>query len=124
MRTLLAPLAALMLASCATLQGPKPLSGADIVALAKNGKSAPDIIQELERTNTVLALQASDIVGLHEAGVPREVLDYLQRRQIDEIRWSDRYSYSYWYGGGGFYRPFAPCPWPPYRYPYRGGPWC
>ena len=123
MRALFASFLAVVLASCASMQGPKPLSGAEVVALAKSGKSTPDIIQELERTNTVLALQASDIVGLHEAGVPREVLDYLQRRQIDEIRWRDRYSYSYWYGSG-FYRPIGACPWPPYRYPYRGGPWC
>ncbi len=76
MRTLGFSLLLLVLAGCATLDGPPPL-------------------------------QASDIVALHESGVPKEVLDYLQRAQIDEIRWRDRYSQSYWYGPGY----------------YRGGPW-
>ncbi len=121
MRTLGFSLLLLVLAGCATLDGPPPLTGADIVFLAKSGKAAPEIIAELRRTGTVLPLQASDIVALHESGVPKEVLDYLQRAQIDEIRWRDRYSQSYWYGPG-FYRGWGPCPFPPPRY-YRGGPW-
>jgi hypothetical protein len=116
----------LLAAGCATLERPKPLTGADVVFLSKSGKTAPEIIQELKRTDTVLALQASDFLKLHEAGVPAEVLDYLQRAQIDEIRWRDRYSQMYLYGPGfgpGF--GWGPCPWPPYgfRRPYRGGPW-
>ena len=121
MRTLGFSLLLLALAGCATLDGPKPLTGAEIVILSNSGKTAPEIIEELRRTGTVLPLQASDIVALHESGVPKEVLDYLQRAQIDEIRWRDRYSRGYWYGPG-FYRGFGPCPWPPMR-PYRGGPW-
>ena len=111
----------LSLAGCATVDQPQPLTGADIVWLAKSGKSAPEIIEELRRTGTVLPLQASDIVALHESGVPDEVLDYLQRAQIDEIRWRDRFSQGYWYGPG-YYRGFGPCPLPPLR-PYRGGRW-
>ena len=111
----------LSLAGCATLDGPKPLAGADIVFPAKSGKTAPEIIEELRRTETVLPLQASDIVSLHDAGVPDEVLDYLQRVLIDEIRWRERYSQSFWYGPG-YYRGFGPCPFPPRR-GYRGGPW-
>lgn len=111
----------LLAAGCATVDHPKPLSGTDIVFLAKNGKTAPEIIEELKRTGTILPLQASDIVSLHESGVPKEVLDHLQRAQIDEIRWRDRYSQGYWYGPG-YYRGFGPCPFPPLR-PYRGGPW-
>ena len=111
----------LLAAGCATLERPKPLTGADIVFLAKNGKSAPQIIEELKRTDTVLPLQASDFLGLHEAGVPAEVLDYLQRAQIDEIRWRDRYSQMYW---SPLYRGFGPCPWPGAGlHPYRSGPW-
>jgi len=121
MRTLGFSLILLLVAGCATLDRPAPLSGAEIVALAQQGRTAQQIIEELQRTGTVLPLQASDIVRLHEAGVPEEVLDYLQRAQIDEIRWRDRFSYGYWYGPG-FYRGFGPCPFPPLR-PYRGGPW-
>ena len=121
MRTLGFCLILLFAAGCATLEQAKPLSGPDIVFLAKSGKTAPEIIEELRRTGTVLPLQASDILALHDAGVPNEVLDYLQRAQIDEIRWRDRYSQNYWYGPG-YYRGFGPCPFPPLR-PYRGGPW-
>src|SRR5512144_69494 len=78
------------LAGCAAMDRPEALSGAQIVA-------------ELQRTGTVLALQASDFVRLHEAGVPEEVLDYLQNAQIEEMLWRERSSY-----------------WGTY---YRGGPW-
>src|SRR3989304_9374358 len=76
----------------ARVHRPKPLTGADVVALAREGKTPQQIIEELKRTDTVLPLQASDFIKLHEAGVQPEVLDYLQRAQIDEIRWRDRYS--------------------------------
>ena len=121
MRTLGFSLLLLLSAGCATLDQAPPLTGADIVARARERKTPQEIIEELKRTNTVLPLQASDIVRLHEAGVPDEVLDHLQRAQIEEIRWRDRFSYGYWYGPG-YYRGFGPCPFPPLR-PYRGGPW-
>ena len=121
MRTLGFWLVLLFAAGCASFDRPKPLTGADIVSLAKSGKTPTEIIEELKRTDTVLPLQASDIVALHDSGVPNEVLDYLQRAQIDEIRWRDRYSQSYFYGPG-YYRGFGPCPFPPLR-PYRGGAW-
>ena len=113
MRTLGFWLILLLAAGCATLERPAPLSGADVVQLAKTGRSAPEIIAELQRTGTVLPLQASDIVALHESGVPKEVLDYLQRAQIDEIRWRERLLY------GPYYRGWGPCPFPP----RRGGGW-
>lgn len=112
----------LALAGCATFERPKPLTGADVVALAKEGKTPQQIIEELKRTDTVLPLQASDFLKLHEAGVPAEVLDYLQHAQIEEIRWRDRFSHNYWYGPG-YYRGFGPCPWPGRMRPYRGGLW-
>jgi hypothetical protein len=113
-------MSALLLAACASFEGPKPLSGADIVELSKNGRSPAEIIAEIQRTDTVLALNASDIVALHNAGVSSEVLNYLQRVQIDELRWRDRYWYGYGgYGYGGFYRGWGPCPFPA----RRGSPW-
>lgn len=110
------------LAGCATTERPKPLGGADVVQLAREGRSAKEIIEELRRTDTVLPLQASDIVALHEAGVPNEVLDYLQQAQIEEMRWRDRYSRMYM---SPTFRGFGPCPWPPSSVlrPYRGGLW-
>jgi hypothetical protein len=124
MRTLSFPLSLafsfllLLAPGCAMLEGPKPLTGAQVVELAKSGWTAPQIIEELKRTGTVLPLQASDMVALHESGVPNEVLDYLQQAQIEEMRWRERLSHSYWYGPG-LYRGFDPYPLPPRRRPRR-----
>ena len=102
MRTLAFSALWLLLGGCATLDSPPPLSGAEIVELARAGKTAPEIIAELQRTDTVLALAASDIVNLHEAGVPDEVLDYLQRVQIDALLWQERsMGWGAWGGWGG-----------------------
>jgi len=98
----------LSLAACATIESPAPLTGADIVFLAKNGKTAPQIIDELRHSDTVLFLQASDIVSLHDSGVPAEVLDYLQRAQIEEIRRRERQQLMYW---GPLHGGFGNFPW-------------
>ena len=123
MRTLGFSLLLLAFGGCVTVERLKPLTGPEVVALAKEGKSSRQIIEELKRTETVLPLQASDIVRLHESGVPDDVLDYLQRAQIDEIRWRDWYSQMY---RSPLYRGFGPCPWPyppGFGRPYGGGPW-
>ena len=123
MRILAVLLCVLMLAGCASVDRPKPLTSEELVALAKSGKTPKEIIEELKRTDTILLLQASDFLKLHEAGVPPEVLDHLQLAQINEIRWRDRYSHAYWYGYG---RGFAICPWPtlhPFPPSMRPGIW-
>jgi hypothetical protein len=107
-------LALALLSACATVSLPPPLTAADVVALTKQGRTPKEIIGELNRTRTVLPLRASDYVALHEAGVAKEVLDYLQLAQIDDIRWRERSMY--WYGPGfGPHFGWGPCPWP-----YRG----
>jgi hypothetical protein len=117
MRKLALLLSVALIAGCASMDRPKPLAGADIVMLAQSGKSAPEIIEELKRTDTVLPLQASDYVRLHESGVPDAVLDYLQMAQINDIRQRERYSIYQGYG------PF-PCTGPyGIARPYRSGPW-
>ena len=119
MRMKAALLSVLLLASCATLEkNPNPMTADDVIARAKSGMDAKAIIDELFRTDTVIPLNAAEIVRLHEAGVQNEVLDYLQYAQLQAIRWRDQ---SYWYGPG-FYRGFGPCPFPPPRL-RRGGPW-
>ena len=103
----------LLAAGCATVSVP-PMTATDVMAMAKQGKSAEEIIAELKRTGTVLPLRASDYVALHEAGVPDQVLDYLQLAQIEDIRWRERQLY--WYGP--YYdRYFG---WGPWHGPYRG----
>ena len=112
----------LALAGCATLEKhPNPMSADDVIARARTGASAKEIIAEIFRTDTVIPLSAAEIVRMHEGGVQNEVLDYLQQRQIEEIRLRDRFANSYWYGPS-LYRGFGPCPWPPSRR-HRGGPW-
>lgn len=123
-RTAAVILAVFAVGGCASIERPAPLTQADVIRLAKEGRDAKAIIEELMRTDTVIPLAASEIVRLHEAGVPTEVLDYLQRVQIDEIRWRERYSEMFWYGPG--YGGFYACPWPHLRGlgPFwRGGPW-
>ena len=121
MRKLAFSLLILFAAGCATLDRPKPLTREEVVALAKGGRTSQQIIEELKRTDTVLPLQASDFLKLHQAGVPADVLDYLQRAQIDEIRWRDRYSQSYWWGRG--YPGFFNCDWPSLDRRARGRGW-
>ena len=98
--------ALLLVASCATTPSPPQLGPAEIVALSKSGATAPQIIEELRRTNTVLMLQGSDFARLGEAGVPKEVLDYLYQQMIAEIRWRHSAIYApygpYYPGGSGF----------------------
>jgi len=108
----------LLLAGCATMDGSKQLTGADVVALAQEGRTASQIIAELQRTNTVLILQASDFVRLHDAGVPDEVLNYMQVAQIEELRWRDRMFWGPYYPSYGY----GPC-YGSRRWGYRGGAW-
>jgi hypothetical protein len=91
MRSLLAiVLVPFLLGACAAFAPrPEPLGKDDLVRMARSGASAQVIIERLESTGTVLFLGGSDIVRLHREGVPEEVLDWLQRRQIDEIRRRD-----------------------------------
>src|SRR4029077_9880440 len=111
----------LMLAGCSTLEKhPNPLTPDDLIARAKSGATAKAMIDEIFYTDTLIALNAAETVRLHDAGVPDEVLDYLQQRQLEELRWRDR-SFNYWYGPG-FYRGVGPCPFGPPRR-FRGGPW-
>src|SRR5262245_8971400 len=101
-------LIALTLAACATV-GPPQLTGAQTVGRSKGGPTARQIIEELKRTNTVLFLSASDVVRLHEAGVPNEVLDFLQQQAYYEMRWRAYQDQQFWYGP--FYRGYGwgPC---------------
>ena len=96
--------ATLLAAGCATTPSPPPLGETEIVTLAKSGATAPQIIEELQRTHTVLMLQGSDFARLGQQGVPKEVLDYLYQQMIAEIRWRDSALYAPYgpfYGGPG-----------------------
>jgi hypothetical protein len=87
-RNLFAVLAAIALAGGCATTGPRPapLAREDIVLLAKSGATAPQIVERLRETGTVLELSATDILQMSESGVPREALDYLQAVQIADLR--------------------------------------
>ncbi|OGA73970.1 MAG: hypothetical protein A3G27_03170 [Betaproteobacteria bacterium RIFCSPLOWO2_12_FULL_66_14] len=125
MRTIAALLlSAFLAAGCATLEpGPPPLNSQEIIALAKAGESPEAIIQKLEESRTVLLLSASQIVRLYQAGVPQQVLDHLQRVQIEEIR--RREAFAQMRPWPPFYGSYWDCPWlyRPYPFGWRARPY-
>ncbi|MBL0123248.1 MAG: hypothetical protein IPP88_11150 [Betaproteobacteria bacterium] len=74
----------LLLSGCATVpdSGPAPLTLAQIVDMAKQGKDAPTIIGEIKLTHAVYDVTASQYAKLSRDGVPDAVLDYMQQGQI------------------------------------------
>jgi hypothetical protein len=117
MRTALAFLLAVLLAGCASVEPrPAPLTRDDLVGMAKAGEPAQAMIQALEDTRSVMMLSASDIVRLHQEGVPQEVLDHLQRAQMEEIRRREALARMHAW-------PLYASPWPLYATPWRCPPW-
>jgi hypothetical protein len=109
-------LAALLGAGCAALERqPAPLTQADVVRLAREGRGAQEIIDELKRTRTVILLTGSEIARLHEAGVPSAVLDHLQQAQIEELRWRSRFWHMY---DDPPFGAWGRCGWPPGAWPH------
>jgi hypothetical protein len=88
-----------LVAGCAGMQHRPPPSVDQIVEMSKAGKPADEIIRELQETRAVYPLTASQIVRLHEQGVPDSVLDYMQNAYAESIRWDARVQYesSYWW---------------------------
>ena len=87
------------LAGCAGLERRAPPSIDQIVDMARDGKPAEEIVRELQETRAVYPLTASQLIKLHEQGVPDTVLDYMQSVYADSIRWSARMQYesTYWW---------------------------
>jgi hypothetical protein len=89
-----------LVSSCAGLQHRPPPSIDQIVEMANAGKPAEEIVRELQETRAVYPLTASQIIKLHEQGVPDAVLDYMQNAYADNIRWQARSQYEgayFWY---------------------------
>ncbi len=96
MRACFPHLAAMFLvlsSGCAGLQRPSPPSIEQIVEMAKAGKPAGEIVRELQESRAVYPLTASQIVKLHEQGVPDAVLDYMQNAYTESIRLNARMHY-------------------------------
>ena len=83
------------LAGCATTQYPVPAynrySAEDIIAMAHAGEPSKEIIAKLQAANGFYPLRASDLVRLHEQGVPLDVLDYMQDTYIRGVRREERF---------------------------------
>lgn len=91
--------------------GPPPLSVSEVVEMSQAGIPAEEIILKMQESGTVYRLSASELVRLHEQGVPDEVLDYMQETYLESVRENQRledmrlwnYGYDgYWYGGVPF----------------------
>ena len=109
--------ALLALAACATVPPPAPIAPAEIVAMAKSGMPAADILQKLQASRTVYALPASELARLRDQGVPDAVIDYMQATQIEAAR-REEYRRGMWDSGG----PWGP--WGPWgRYPWGWRYW-
>ena len=110
---------------CAGLsQRPSPPSLEQIVQMSKDGIPAEQIVEQLRDSRAVYRVSGSQLAKLHEQGVPEEVLDYIQERYVDHVRWRERMYYEdryYWdrfwlYGCAGcYYRPWAA---PYFVFPY------
>jgi hypothetical protein len=89
----------ILLSGCAGLQRRPPPSVEQIVEMVQAGKPADEIVRELQETRAVYPLTGSQIVSLHDQGVPDSVLDYMQNAYAESIRWNARLQYenAYWW---------------------------
>lgn len=89
----------LVLDGCAGLDRRPPPTIDQIVEMANAGKPAEEIVRELQDTRAVYPLTASQIIKLHEQGVPDSVLDYMQNAYAENIQRDARMRYegTYWW---------------------------
>lgn len=106
-------------AGCATFDQPRPepVTVPQIIAMAKKGMPAQDIIAKMKASRTVYRLKATRLARLEKEGVPGKVIDYMQKTYIEAVRrntrfrdqqyWSMEDDYG-WYGGVPFGWPDRP----------------
>ena len=82
-----------LVSGCAGLQHRPPPSTNQVVEMAQAGTPAEEIIRELQETRANYPLTATQIVKLHEQGVPDAVLDYMLSALTESIRWEARAQY-------------------------------
>ena len=101
----------LAIAGCASLdERPPPPGPEEIVALARSGAPAANIIRRMQESGAVYPLSASELARLRERGVPDEVIDYMQRSYVAAVRQEEAVRQSFFDG------PFPPrrSGWPPW----------
>lgn len=102
---------------CATVyqQVPEPVTVPQIIAMAKEGIPADDIIAKMKASRTVYRLKASQLAELHEEGVPDKVINYMQRTYLKAVRRDTRYQdWQYWSMEDGWWYGGIPYGWPYY----------
>ena len=98
-------------------QQPAPVTVPEVVQMSKAGVPVDTLLQKMRDSGTIYRLTASQLVHLHEEGVPNAVLDYMQETYLAAVRrdqaledwrhWALAVD-GYWYGG----RPYGwPRPW-------------
>jgi hypothetical protein len=77
-------LSSVLLASCASFNEPErlPMTLEQVVGLAKDGKDAQTIIQEIQASRTLFDITASQYAKLSRDGVPDAVIDFMQNGQL------------------------------------------
>ena len=80
------------LAGCAALYTPRqPMPIAQVVDLSKSGAAPEQVIDRIKAAGTTYALRGSDFAKLKAAGVPDQVLDFLQQSFVDDLDLLTRY---------------------------------
>jgi hypothetical protein len=115
---------AVVLAGCANMTGerPAPLTRAEIVRMAQAGEPPGNIIERLQATQSVIFLSATEILELNRQGVQPEVLEWMQREQVRELRRRD--AFDFW----SYDSPFSRCigwsgRWYPQPFMFRSPYW-
>ena len=89
----------LAISGCAAQQSRPPAPGPEeIVALAKSGAPAADIIRRMQESGAVYPMSASELAKLRERGVPDEVIDYMYRTYIEAVRRDEAMRQSLYWG--------------------------
>ncbi|HZQ61048.1 MAG TPA: hypothetical protein VFC24_06850 [Casimicrobiaceae bacterium] len=63
----------------------------DVLGMAKHGDPPDVIVRRLEQAHGFYPLTASQIVALHDEGMPLPVLDYMQQTYVHQIRREERF---------------------------------
>lgn len=85
---------------CRTVYVREPVTTARIIELSAEGRSPEEIIELIDSSRTIYALEAADIIDLHEKGVDAKVIEHMRRTEERERQYYyRRYYYDpYWYG--------------------------
>ncbi len=108
--------AGLMLAGCATTQTQtyefKTVPVEEILQMSKDKVPTDQIIKKIAESGTIYRLSASQLADLREAGVPNEVINYMQQTYLDAVRRNQaRQDLRYWSPSGGYWYGGVPYGW-------------